>query len=330
MSAGSGAAGFMGQGRADARAESGGFPGRGDLADAGLPVPRRRLSEARRHRLEPARPGNPFSFFIRWTTGSVFSHAALVFHVRDHEDGYANNFIIEAGTSGVDLTNLRDYCSSPYYIVGIKRFSRDWFGDDVQRFVRGHLLDHIKDEYDYWRVITLARGMLRAFLFRVDARPFQSNDKHMRWARIRRGMQCQRVHLFRPRAVRLFPRHLQARAAESSRASPAGRRPHGAGAHRSAPGRAISSTAMLKDVLFSSELEAQLKLGRGRPVQSFRAARRFWNQMHATTPRDIEETTKLDWLYVIRDGLVHKVSTYEEVKSLAKGKIIIPYDETSV
>ena len=67
--------------------------------------------------------GSPFSYFIRKTTGSVFSHAGLVFHVRDQDDGYVNNFIIEAGTSGVDLTNLRDYCSSPYYIVGIKRLA---------------------------------------------------------------------------------------------------------------------------------------------------------------------------------------------------------------
>ena len=44
----------------------------------------------------------------------------------------------------------------------------------------------------------------------------------------------------------------------------------------------------------------------------------------------LEASPKLDWLYVIRDGMVHKVSTYDEVKALAKGKIIVPYDETTV
>ena len=63
------------------------------------------------------------------------AHALGVELVRDQDDGYVNNFIIEAGTSGVDITNLRDYCSSPYYTVGIKRMSKDWFGDDLQRYI---------------------------------------------------------------------------------------------------------------------------------------------------------------------------------------------------
>ncbi len=329
MSAGSGAAGFM-SGKVARMRE----PSLKDFAGAETwPMPVSRFLAGdylkRADIVMSRKAGSPFSFFIRWTTGSVFSHAALVFHVRDHDDGYANNFIIEAGTSGVDLTNLRDYCTSPYYIVGIKRFSRPWFGDDVQRFVRGHLLDRIKDEYDYWRVITLIRGMIRSVLFR-SSKPFMSNDKHMRWARIRRGANANeficsglvQYGYFRS-IYKLARLNAQGRrGGEEGRTAQAQIDP--------AKTRHLVNGDGLQDVLFASELEEQMKLGEGGRFESFRAARRFWNQMHATTPRDIEETTKLDWLYVIRDGLVHKVTTYEEVKSLAKGKIIIPYDETSV
>ena len=273
--------------------------------------------------------GSPFSYFIRKTTGSVFSHSGLVFHVRDQEDGYANNFIIEAGTSGVDLTNLRDYCSSPYYIVAIKRFSRPWFGDDVQRFVRGHLLDHIKDDYDFWRVVTLARGMLRAFILR-DRRPFQQHNRRMRWARIRRGMNANEFICSGLVQYGYF-RAIYKLVKLNGRSKPGGEESRSAVEEMSsARTRHLLKTEMLKDALFSDELEAQLDLDEKGRFTSFRAARRFWNQMHATVPRDFEASGKLDWLYVIRDGLVHKVSTYEEVKALAKGKIIIPYDETTV
>lgn len=273
--------------------------------------------------------GSPFSYFIRKTTGSVFSHSGLVFHVRDQEDGYANNFIIEAGTSGVDLTNLRDYCMSPYYIIAIKRFSRPWFGDDVQRFVRGHLLDHIKDEYDFWRVITLARGLLRAYILR-DARPFQSHNRRMRWARIRRGMNANEficsglVQYGYFKAIYKLVK-LNGRGSKGGQESRTAAEELG-----SSRTRHLLKSEMLTDALFSQELEADLDLDENGRFKSFKAARRFWNQMHATVPKDFEESPKLEWLYVIRDGMVHKVSTYDEVKALARGKIIIPHDETTV
>lgn len=273
--------------------------------------------------------GSPFSYFIRKTTGSVFSHSGLVFHVRDQEDGYANNFIIEAGTSGVDLTNLRDYCMSPYYIVAIKRFSRPWFGDDVQRFVRGHLLDHIKDDYDFWRVVTLARGMLRALILR-DARPFQQHNRRMRWARIRRGMNANEFICSGLVQYGYF-KAIYKLCRLNGKAKPGGEEGRAAVEEISSTRtRHLLKAEMLKDALFSDELEADLDLDEQGRFKSFKAARRFWNQMHATVPKDFEASPKLDWLYVIRDGMVHKVSTYDEVKALAKGKIIVPYDETTV
>ena len=195
--------------------------------------------------------------------------------------------------------------------------------------MRGHLLDHIKDDYDFWRVVTLARGMLRA-LFLRDARPFQQHNRRMRWARIRRGMNANEFICSGLVQYGYF-RAIYKLVKLNERGKAGGQEARAAveelGSTRT---RHLLKMEMLKDALFSDELEAQLDLDQNGRFTSFRAARRFWNQMHATVPRDFEETPKLDWLYVIRDGLVHKVSTYEEVKALAKGKIIIPYDETSV
>jgi hypothetical protein len=276
--------------------------------------------------------GNLYSFLIRWATGSLFSHAALVFHVRDHLDGFNNNFVIEAGTSGVDITNIRDYCNDPYYTVAIKRMNKEWFGDDLQRFVRGHLLDHIKDEYDYWRAITLARALLRAALFRND-RPFSQSDvskQTRRWVRIRRGRNANEFicsglvqYGYFNALYKLMKKRLkgeaggeEAREAMQEVATRAGLK--------------TLSPDMLRDVLFSKELEATLDLDEKGRFKSFRSMRRFFNAMHATTPRDIEETDKLDWLYVIRGGMVHRVATSEDVKAVMRGKLVVPYRETDV
>ncbi len=275
--------------------------------------------------------GNPYSFLIRWSTSSLFSHAALVFHVRDHQDGFNNNFIIEAGTSGVDITNLRDYCSSPYYTVGIKRMSKDWFGDDLQRFVRGHLLDHIKDEYDYWRAFTLARALLRSAFFRND-RPFQSNEKSKprSWVRIRRGQNANEFICSGLVQYGYF-NALYKLYKVSLKGTPGGEEAREALQEvESGRGWRALNGSMLRDVLFSKELEDALELGEDGRFKSFRGMRRFWNAIHATSPRDIEETEKLEWLYLIRGGMAYRVTSLDDVRDVMKGRIVIPFDEADV
>ena len=72
------------------------------------------------------------SSVIRWATNSPFSHAALVFNRPGQEPGITNTFVIEAGTSGVDLTNLRDYANDKSSFVAIKRFKGTWFDEAKQ------------------------------------------------------------------------------------------------------------------------------------------------------------------------------------------------------
>ena len=40
------------------------------------------------------------------------------------------------------------------------------------------------------------------------------------------------------------------------------------------------------------------------------------DDLYAVTPEDVAQTDKLDWLYVIRKGAVHRVSSYADVLSV--------------
>ena len=77
-----------------------------------------------------------------------FSHAAVVFTSPAQEPGISSTFVIEAGTGGVELTNLQDYINDK------KRLKQSWWDTEKQSRVRGVLLDTIKAEYNYsavWR-----------------------------------------------------------------------------------------------------------------------------------------------------------------------------------
>nr|MCH9765504.1 hypothetical protein [Alphaproteobacteria bacterium] len=99
------------------------------------------------------------SYLIRWATDSPFSHAALVFNRPEQNSGITNTFVIEAGTGGVDLTNIQDYVSDKSSFIALKRFNRPWFDSLKQARVRGILLDKIKANYNYWAIGRIARNI---------------------------------------------------------------------------------------------------------------------------------------------------------------------------
>lgn len=111
-----------------------------------------------------------FSRAIRWSTRSEFSHAALVFAVPSVEEGFERTFLIEAGTSGVDITDLQHYLDKwRVYDIAIKRADYAWMDVGVQRSVRGHMLNFIKAEYDYWTIVAIARAIISNVVFNVAA-----------------------------------------------------------------------------------------------------------------------------------------------------------------
>ena len=105
-----------------------------------------------------SRSPNMFSRLIRWTTGSAFSHAAMVYLVAQPEKGYRSSFLLESTSLGVGIANFRSYIEgrNPAAEIAILRFHDAELDDQFFRHVRGLLLDQIKSTYDYGKAIRIA------------------------------------------------------------------------------------------------------------------------------------------------------------------------------
>lgn len=115
------------------------------------------------------------SWLIRHTTGSSFSHAALVFFVAEPEAGYHSTFLLESVRSGVGLANLRNYLAGrhPKTEIAVLRLADAAYGEAFFKDVRRLMLDHVKSGYDFntvWRL-----GLSAVFGMRLT------------WSRLRLG-----------------------------------------------------------------------------------------------------------------------------------------------
>jgi hypothetical protein len=235
------------------------------------------------------------SWAIRWATNSPFSHAAMVFTGPQFESGYTSTFVIESGTSGVDLTNLRDYIADKSAFIAIKRFKQPWFDEPKQSRVRGLLLDKIKASYNYWAIGTIARNLW----FGVE-RSVSGDQKTMRRFRERNWdapteficsglVQIGFVEaaLEYIKAGTLPPTALNEVVFEKVAAT---RLPE-----REDWGYLDAESSKTTAVLFRK--------------QNFDA-------LQSVTPEDLASSEKLDWLYFIKNGLVYKVTSYADVRKL--------------
>lgn len=235
------------------------------------------------------------SWVIRWATGSPFSHAAMVFTGPQFESGYSNTFVIEAGTSGVDLTNLRDYIADKSAFLAIKRFKSDWFDEPKQARVRGLLLDKIKASYNYWAIGHILRnlwfGVERSV--RGDKNAIQS-FREREWNAPNEYICSGLVQVGFVEAVIEYIKSDQLPA------------------------------AALNEVVFepvaATRLPEQDDWGYLDPEASKLTAVLFrkqnYNALEAVTPENLAASDKLEWLYFIKDGQVHKVTSYDEVRKL--------------
>jgi len=241
------------------------------------------------------REWDPTSYLIRWATKSPFSHSAMVFTGPAHEQGYASTFVIEAASGGVDLANFRDYVEDDNTVVAIKRLRQDWFDPSKQARVRGLMLENIKAEYNYWAIARIARDI---------------------WFGIQKSIegQEQTVEAFREREWKppnsfICSGLVQVGFVEAISEYIV---------QRQLPPWALN--AVVFDQIAASRLPPPDAWADAPPeliddvVPSFRA--QLATELEAVTPEDIATSDKLEWLYFIRAGKVHKVSSYDEVKKL--------------
>ena len=258
------------------------------------------------------RHGSLMSWLIRFATKSQFSHAALVFLVPARESEFNNTFVIESGTSGVDLTNLADYLNDRTAVVAIKRFRsippvnqfaaigrREWFDEHVQRLVRGRTLNKIKSTYSYRTVLNIVGDLVDQALFSVSERMRGRRDAMNK--RRKRGTKPPNAFICSG-LVQLGYIEAVAELVGEGRLPP----------------------YALKEVIFDPEISAFLPddWSAFTPEEIAEIASLFieaWREeLEAIKPVDLAQSIQLEWQYVMVDGWAHRVACYEETYELLK------------
>jgi Permuted papain-like amidase enzyme, YaeF/YiiX, C92 family len=242
------------------------------------------------------------SFIIRWSTNSPFSHSALIFNRPNQEPGIANTFVIEAGTSGVDLTNLRDYAADKSAYIAIKRFRGTWFDEPKQARVRGLLLDKIKASYNYWAIGRIAKSLWFGVQNKMNT---DSDGKSQR----EKTMEKYKQKAWVPPSEFICSGLVQTGYVETvMEFIRSGDLPPSAIAE-------VVFNRNAQDKLPDDKGWSDLGTARGRQLAESFAAQNT-EALESVTPDDLAQSRKLEWLYFIKGDEVHKVRTYAQVKVL--------------
>lgn len=239
------------------------------------------------------------SWAIRMATRGSFSHAALVFLVPRLEKGFDSSFVIEAASGGVGLTNLADYLNDRRTIVGIKRLDRPWFTEELQCLVRGRLLNAIKSPYCYSTMMNVMRDV---------------------WNELRYGM---RSCVFGPYKAIAKARKLKLNPPNQYICS---------GLVQQGYLMAIADLAFddriaperLAEVVFRDDLAKFLPADWSQFTQKeqreiiYDYASGFADRLQSVTPNDLARSTSLDWAYVVRDGMAHKIQSDGQAQQLLR------------
>lgn len=243
------------------------------------------------------RSGDVASTVIRWATKSAFSHSAMIFTSERFDSGISGTFVIEAGTSGVDITNLGDYAESKGAFVAIKRLNKIWFNPARQSRARGVLLDKIKDTYDYWTIWRIARNIWFGVQSRINTREKTVEAYHKRDWEPPNEYICS--GLVQIGFVQSIVESIQM-------------------------GELAPET--LLDVVFTKTAASRLPekgnwkyLGAEDSRNTAVLFQEVLNdELYSVTPEDLALSEKLEWLYLIKDGKVYKVASYADVLKLVQ------------
>ena len=235
------------------------------------------------------------SWAIRWATNSPFSHAAMVFTGPQFEVGYTSTFVIESGTSGVDLTNLRDYIADKSAFIAIKRFKQAWFDEPKQAACAGCCSTRSRQAITTGpsarsRAIC---GSASSAASAATARPCAASASAIGTRRPSSSARasCRSVSSRRRSNT---SRRAHYRRRRSTRSCSSGRRRHVC-REREDWGYLDAESSKTTAVLFRK--------------QNFDA-------LQSVTPENLAASDKLEWLYFIKNGMVYKVDTYDDVRKL--------------
>ncbi len=273
-------------------------------------------------------PKEIFSRLIRYATNSQWSHTAILYLLNDPSKGFDNIFLVEALTSGVHVVSWENEVY-PFkeFTVGIKRLPLDWYvetpyeqsrhdprdpednhGIFYLRHVRGMALDQVNGLYDHKVVYELsALYMERVFKRHLSSFPLAAEIAgdiakiFQKWDRD--GETSQNVlHFICSGLVQYSYFEALRRRIINDLASPESQE------------AALSNMSNMDKILFRDDPDgafadyvAQLRAGKlhiADPVPD-----EVLNLLKTTTPADFNNNDKLDWKYVVNEGVIWQIDT---------------------
>jgi len=261
--------------------------------------------------------GSFVSWLIRMATRSQFSHAALVFLVPHREQEFNNTFIIEAGTGGVDLDNLATSLRDRNAVTAIKRFRsippisafspgamsspEIWFDERIQKLVRGRLLNSIRSRYSFRTIFSIIGDLIDQTSYSVSEATRGSKQ----------ALERRKARRREPPNAFICSGLVQLGFAEAVADLVI---------QGDLPPRA------LKEVIFSPDAAAVLPddwsaLTHSEVVDivsGFLLSEA--ETLESIKPVDLARSLQLEWRHVLRDGWVHRVTSYEEAYELLDWK----------
>jgi hypothetical protein len=262
--------------------------------EAEWPIPVKEFRQG--HFLEPGdivlstRLESFFSFLVKRFDDSRFAHAALTFVTPRHYPGVDRSYLIEATFGGVDLGALseilapsevyKDTKETPRYIVGIKRLEADWFTPQMRPMVSGRMLRFIKDDdYNFALLAALATNRSK-FFFRLRDKLFGQAPTIGDF--LKRSRQFAPVDFICSGFVQFAYVDMVRSAIELGMLDE-------------------SMAEQARDEVFFAPWVS--------PASSM-------EELMAVKPLELASSQRLKWKYLIYDGLVHKVSSDDEVHEM--------------
>ena len=243
------------------------------------------------------------STLIRFAIRSTFSHAALVFLVPSPHMGFDQNYLIESSTGGVDITALRDYVDprNGRKIVGVKRYEAEWFDPRLRSLVSGRMLRFIKEDYAFLKASTLGISALR-LVYKI-----------------------RNLFMARPPSIKRYVKYIHKRVQ----------------AGKYVPAEFICSGfvqyAYVDAVRKMLEIQCQIKEEAGEETIDCEEYKAFENKLInevlfadwlddessmesllAVSPADLAASSKLQWKYIIFDGMAYRVNSQAQADAKLK------------
>lgn len=239
------------------------------------------------------RLGSFFGWLIYLFDRSNFAHTALMYQTPHNYPGIDHHFIIETSMGGVEIQTLdqivapawvyEDTKLPPDFVVGIKRLETDWATPDLRRIAAARMLHFINNEnYDFSMLAALASKRTWSAYTRFWQRfkkPLPTVSQYLR-----KGTRFSPAEFICSGFVQFAYLDMVKIAIE-----------------RGMLDRSAAEMAW-RDVMFADRVDSSASM----------------LDVLSVKPRELAETSKLTWKYLVHDGKVYQAGSNDEVNKFFK------------